>query len=183
MGAKTVSDNFSDFARLGMIVVSYFCRFWYVVIVVGLPQTRQRGAQRVSFNHQISEIIALFGSWPHHSVCWGLPGGGVWVTRGGVYQRWEVVVSSVGVSVAPAVPGHVVVELLHPQSATSASVGACNGNISEHDTNLPARAGVGTIDFTSCSGLQYFNNNLVISNNGPEFASICLVIELSCSWN
>ena len=130
MGAKTVSDNFSDFARLGMIIVSYFCRFWYVVIVVGLPQTRQCGAQRVSFNHQISEIIALFGSWPHHSVCWGLPGGGVWVTRGGVYQRWEVVVSSVGVSVAPAVPGHVVVELLHPQSATSASVGACNGNIS-----------------------------------------------------
>ena len=137
MGAKTVSDNFSDFARLGMIIVSYFCRFWYVVIVVGLPQTRQRGAQRVSFNHQISEINDLFDCWLHHPDCKGLPGGGVWVTRGGVYEGREMVISSVGVSVAAGlllrpetVLADVVVELVHAQATGGAGVGSCKGNIS-----------------------------------------------------
>ena len=59
------------------------------------------------------------------------------MTRGGVDQRGQMVISSVGVSVAPGlllrpetVLTDVVVELLHAQSAARASVGACNGNIS-----------------------------------------------------
>ena len=59
------------------------------------------------------------------------------MTRGGVNQRREMMISSVGVGVATGlmlrpetVLTDVVVELLHAQSTARASVGSCNGNIS-----------------------------------------------------
>ena len=59
------------------------------------------------------------------------------MTRGCVNQRREMVIASVGVSVAASlllgpetVLTDVVVELLHAQSTARAGVGSCNGNIS-----------------------------------------------------
>ena len=63
------------------------------------------------------------------------PAGCVGVTRGRVDQRREVMVASVGVSVATALLlgpeaalADVVVELLHPQATACTRVGTCNTN-------------------------------------------------------
>ena len=97
------------------------------------------------------------------------------MTRGGVYERREMVISSVGVSVAASlllrpetVLADVVVELVHAQAAGGAGVGSCKGNISVNLTQHHHHSGRGTMD---SSILTIISSSPTMDQNLHQFVS------------